>query len=144
MRTITGDGGTSAGPGPRLRPDRDGWAEARASLAGAILAEATPHRDDRLFPGDIEQFDTPGGGLGVAYGAAGVLYALDVTGAYRHPEHEEWLIRRALRPQPGTRLGFYDGLHGVAYVLDHLGHRHEALKILDLCAGERWQGSART
>ncbi|ORT60660.1 class III lanthionine synthetase LanKC [Streptomyces sp. CB03238] len=139
VRTITGDGGPSVGPEPRLRPDRGGWAEARASLAGAILAEATPHRDDRLFPGDIEQFDTPGGGLGVAYGAAGVLYALDVTGAGRHPEHEEWLIRRALRPQPGTRLGFYEGLHGVAYVLDHLGHRHEALKILDLCAGERWQ-----
>ncbi|MEV3988530.1 class III lanthionine synthetase LanKC [Streptomyces sp. NPDC049837] len=139
VRTLTGDAGVPAGPEPRLRPDRDGWAEARASLAGAILAAATPERDDRLFPGDIEQFETPGGGLGVAYGAAGVLYALDVTGAGRRPAHEEWLIRRALRPEPGIRLGFYDGLHGVAYVLDHLGHRHEALKVLDICAGERWQ-----
>ncbi|MGW0550841.1 class III lanthionine synthetase LanKC [Streptomyces altiplanensis] len=139
VRSLTGDGGAPAGADaqPRLRPDREGWAQARESLAGAILAEATPQRDDRLFPGDIEQFAAPGGGLGVAYGAAGVLYALDVTGAGRHPEHEEWLIRRAMRPEPGTRLGFYDGLHGVAYVLDHLGHRHEALKVLDQCAGER-------
>ncbi|TJZ54277.1 lantipeptide synthetase [Streptomyces piniterrae] len=130
----------AAAPEPRLRPDRDGWLEARDSMAAAILAEATPERDDRLFPGDIEQFDTPGGGLGLAYGAAGVLYALDVTGAGRRPDHEEWLIRRAMRPEPGTRLGLYDGLHGIAYVLDHLGHRHEALKVLDQCLGERrWQ-----
>ncbi|MFI9023986.1 class III lanthionine synthetase LanKC [Streptomyces sp. NPDC053560] len=141
VRLLTGAGGTAGGTAaePRLRPDRAGWAEARDSLAGAVLAAATPGRDDRLFPGDIEQFASPGGGLGVAYGAAGVLYALDVTGAGRHPGHEEWLIRRALRPQPGTLLGFYDGLHGVAYVLDHLGHRHEALKILDQLAGEHWQ-----
>ncbi|RST13270.1 lantipeptide synthetase [Streptomyces sp. WAC05374] len=139
VRTLTAGAPAPVGAEPRLRPDRDGWAQARASLAGAILAEATPRRDDRLFPGDIEQFETPGGGLGLAYGAAGVLYALDVTGAGRHPGHEEWLIGRAMRPEPGTRLGFYDGLHGVAWALDHLGHRHEALKVLDQCAGEHWQ-----
>ncbi len=139
VRSVTGDGGVRPGADarPRLRPDHEGWTRARDALAGAVLAEATPQRDDRLFPGDIEQFAAPGGGLGVAHGAAGVLYALDVTGAGRHPDHEEWLIRRAMRPEPGTRLGFYDGLHGVAYVLDHLGHRHEALKVLDQCAGER-------
>ncbi|MGH3428135.1 MAG: class III lanthionine synthetase LanKC, partial [Mycobacteriales bacterium] len=122
-----------------LDPDRDSWERIRASLAGAILASATPDRDDRLFPGDIEQFQT--GGLNIAHGAAGVLYALNVTGAGRYPEHEEWLLRRATHPASGTRLGFYDGLHGVAYVLDHLGHRAEALKILDICATElagRW------
>ncbi|MGQ0718154.1 MAG: class III lanthionine synthetase LanKC [Pseudonocardiales bacterium] len=118
-----------------LDPDRDGWERIRASLAGAILASATPDRDDRLFPGDIEQFQT--GGLNIAHGAAGVLYALDVTGAGRYPEHEDWLLLRATHPASGTtRLGFYDGLHGVAYVLDHLGQRAEALKILDLCTGE--------
>ncbi len=118
-----------------LDPERDGWERIRASLAGAILASATPDRDDRLFPGDIEQFQT--GGLNIAHGAAGVLYALDVTGVGRDPEHEEWLLRRAVHPDSGTtRLGFYDGLHGVAYVLDHLGHRAEALKILDICATE--------
>jgi hypothetical protein len=124
-----------------LDPERDGWQRIRASLAGAILASATPDRDDRLFPGDIEQFQT--GGLNIAHGAAGVLYALDMTGAGRYPDYEEWLCRRALHPVSGTtRLGFYDGLHGVAYVLDHLGHRAEALKVLDICITEldgKWE-----
>lgn len=126
--------GSSHPPVP-LDPERDGWERIRASLTGAILASATPDRDDRLFPGDIEQFQT--GGLNIAHGAAGVLYTLDVTGAGRYPDHEEWLLRRAAHPASGTtRLGFYDGLHGVAYVLDHLGHRAEALKVLDICAAE--------
>lgn len=119
----------------RFDPERDSWEQIRASLAGAILASATPDRDDRLFPGDIEQFQT--GGLNIAHGAAGVLYALELTGAGRYPQHEEWLLRRAMNPASRTaRLGFYNGLHGVAYVLDHLGYRAEALKVLDICASE--------
>ncbi|MDQ4031881.1 MAG: class III lanthionine synthetase LanKC [Actinomycetota bacterium] len=125
----------SSRPRLPLDPERDSWERIRESMAGAILASATPDRDDRLFPGDIEQFRT--GGLNIAHGAAGVLYALDVTGAGRYPEYEEWLLRRAVDPVLGTtRLGFYDGLHGVAYVLDQLGQRAEALKVLDLCATE--------
>ncbi|WP_151476128.1 class III lanthionine synthetase LanKC [Streptomyces albicerus] len=141
VRTLTGDGGITAGAGdePRLEADQSGWLRARESIASAVLASATPQRSDRLFPGDIEQFMIPGGGLDVAHGAAGVLYALDVTGAGRHPDHEDWLIRHALHPEPGTRLGFYDGLHGVAHVLEHLGHHEEAVKVLDMCLGERWE-----
>ena len=141
VRTLTGDGGIAAGAddGPRLEPDHAGWLRARESIAAAILAAATPERHDRLFPGDIEQFTVPGGGLDVAHGAAGVLYALDVTGAGRHPDHEEWLIRHALHPESGTRLGFYDGMHGIAYVLEHLGHHEQAVKALDMCLGERWE-----
>ncbi|WP_405592624.1 class III lanthionine synthetase LanKC [Streptomyces sp. NBC_01092] len=144
VRTLTGNGGMAAGAdeGPRLRPDHAGWLRARASMADAVLAAATPERRDRLFPGDIEQFGVPGGGLAVAHGAAGVLYALDVTGAGRHPDHEDWLIRHALHPEPGTRLGFYDGLHGVAYVLEHLGHHEEAVKVLDMCLDEHWEALA--
>ncbi len=125
----------------RLDLDQDGWESIRKSLAGAIVASATPERDDRLFPGDIAQFDT--GGLTIAYGAAGVLYALAVTGAGRYPDHEEWLLRRAVRPAEGTtQFGFYDGLAGVAYVLDHLGHRAEALDVLAICQTEvdgKWE-----
>ncbi len=124
---------------PRLDPDPSGWVRARDSLSAAVLASATPERDDRLFPGDVEQFLTTGSGLAFAHGAAGVLYALDVTGAGRHPRYEDWLVQRSLRPEPGTRPGFYEGLHGVAYVLEHLGHRAEAMKILDMCSGERWE-----
>ena len=109
-------------------------------MTSAILASATPERDDRLFPGDPKQFGTEG--VDVAYGAAGVLYALAAAGAGRHPEHEEWLIRRATDPKPGVRFGLYDGLHGVAYVLDRLDRRPEALKVLDICVSElngKWE-----
>jgi serine/threonine protein kinase len=122
---------------PVLTPDLPGWERARASLRAAILASATPDRDDRLFPGDIEQFAT--GGLNLAHGAAGVLYALEVAGAGRYPDYEDWLARQALRPGEGTRLGVYDGLHGVAYVLDHLGHRDTAMEIVDICLREKWE-----
>lgn len=116
---------------PRVEPGR--WPELRESMSDAILASATPDREDRLFPGDVKQFFT--GGLNLAHGAAGVLYALHATGAGRHPEHEEWLVTRALDPKPGTRFGLYDGLHGVSYVLDRLGRRDDALNVLDICAG---------
>jgi tRNA A-37 threonylcarbamoyl transferase component Bud32 len=122
---------------PRLTPDRPGWERARESMTRAILASATPERDDRLFPGDIQQFFA--GGLNLAYGAAGVLYALSVTGAGRYPEYEEWLLRRALSRDEQTRFGFYDGLHGLAFLLQHLGYREKALELLDLCLGERWE-----
>ncbi|MCW2900056.1 MAG: serine/threonine protein kinase [Streptosporangiaceae bacterium] len=125
-------GGDPAGPIPVLSE----WEPARESLTRAIRASATPERDDRLFPGDIEQFG--GAGLGLAYGAAGVLYALDVTGAGRYPEHEDWLVRHATNPARNTGLGLYDGLHGAAFALTHLGHRDEALKVAELSLGERW------
>ncbi|HYQ68242.1 class III lanthionine synthetase LanKC [Actinophytocola sp.] len=124
-------------PNPRLDPDRAAWPALRDDLVRAIRASATPHRDDRLFPGDPQQFAV--GGLGLAYGAAGVLYALDVTGAGRVEEYENWLIRRATNPPGGTRLGLYDGLHGAAFTLAHLGHRQEGLDVVDICLREKWE-----
>ncbi|MDQ3871899.1 MAG: class III lanthionine synthetase LanKC [Chloroflexota bacterium] len=126
---------------PKVDADSDGWRRARDSMARAILSSATPDREDRLFPGDPKQFET-GGGLNIAYGAAGVLYALEASGAGRHPEYEEWLVQRATHPPPATRLGFYDGLHGAAYVLDRLTRRSDALNVLDICveeSGGRWE-----
>jgi aminoglycoside phosphotransferase len=120
----------------RFQPDAPGWAAVRRSVAGAIVASATPDRNDRLFPGDIEQFRT--GGLNLAHGAAGVLYALAVTGAGRYPEYEDWLIQRARHPESGARLGFYDGLHGVAYALERLGRRQDALDVIETCLREPW------
>ncbi|MDQ3675218.1 MAG: class III lanthionine synthetase LanKC [Actinomycetota bacterium] len=120
---------------PKLDAGPNGWRRARDSMAEAILSSATPTRGDRLFPGDPKQFD-PGGGLNLAYGAAGVLYALNATGAGRHPEHEEWLVQRATHPVQGMRLGFYDGLHGIAYALDRLDRRSDALKVLAICIDE--------
>jgi serine/threonine protein kinase len=140
VRIITGtvspaESGTTGGHLPvKLDPDPANWPRLRESMSRAILASATPDRDDRLFPGDITQFES--GGLNLAYGAAGVLYALHATGAGRHPDHEEWLVRHAMDPPPGTRLGFYDGLHGVAYALDSLGRRSDAMQVLRICIDE--------
>nr|WP_318527603.1 class III lanthionine synthetase LanKC [Microbispora cellulosiformans] len=115
----------------------EGWPALRDALATAILASATPGRDDRLFPGDIVQFE-PGGGVSLANGAAGVLYTLAATGAGRFPEHEEWLVRRAA--EPGIGIGFYNGLHGVAYALEELGRREDALGVAERCLREPWEG----
>jgi hypothetical protein len=106
-------------------------AGAARSLVDAILSSATPQRADRLFPGDIQQFSR--GGADFAHGAAGVLWALQRTGFGRYPEYEQWVldaVARGLRPRPG----FYTGLHGIAYVLDQLGHREAALALLDQAA----------
>jgi hypothetical protein len=111
-------------------PGRASWPEVRTAITRAIVASATPERDDRLFPGDIAQFQ-PGGGVNLSYGAAGVLYALHRTDAGRFPEYDDWLRKHALDPAIG--IGLYDGLHGVAHVLDDLGYRQDALDVLDRC-----------
>ncbi len=97
-------------------------------VAKAIEASATPERSDRLFPGDIAQFTVGGAVFGC--GAAGVLYALAVAGAGRFREYEDWLLT-SVTTSPVPRPGFYDGIHGIAYVLDHLGHRHAAAQLVD-------------
>ncbi|MFC8448809.1 class III lanthionine synthetase LanKC [Kitasatospora sp. NPDC057223] len=102
------------------------WPVIRDSLAAGIRAMATPGRPDRLFPGDVAQFTH--GGLGLAHGAAGVLYALHATGAAIDPEHVQWLVHAA-RTRP-TAPGLYFGGHGVAYTLDLLGEREAALDLL--------------
>ncbi|MBE8523343.1 class III lanthionine synthetase LanKC [Amycolatopsis sp. H6(2020)] len=110
-----------------LDHDKPDWPLVRKQIVEAILASATPSRQDRLFPGDIEQF--PVGGTCFGVGAAGVLHALDVAGAGRFPEHERWLID-AVRREPPTRPGFYDGSSGIAYVLENFGYHDQAGKLL--------------
>lgn len=104
------------------------WEGIRASLARAIWTSSTPERPDRLFPGSFEQFVY--GGMGFAYGAAGILWAMSVSNVERSPRHEQWLLQAARR-NPDRRPGFYDGLHGLAYVLNHLGHHDQALETLE-------------
>ncbi|HET9255645.1 MAG TPA: class III lanthionine synthetase LanKC, partial [Pseudonocardiaceae bacterium] len=144
VQTITGSSGTGTAGRPRraralpLLPDGTaGWAWARDSIVAGILASATPRRTDRLFPGDIAQFST--GGLNIAHGAAGVLYAMSVTQAPRYPAGEHWLLERAARAARGTRLGLYDGLHGVGYVLAELGYQQAALDLIEFCLSEPWE-----
>ncbi|MFI9232381.1 class III lanthionine synthetase LanKC [Streptomyces rimosus] len=124
-------------PAPYLPAEPADWPHSRDSIVRGILASATPERTDRLFPGDIAQF-SDGGGLGIAHGAAGVLHALAETGAGRYEEGEEWLLRQTAPPPPGTPLGFYDGLSGVAWVLDRLGHQDRASHLLEQVLAEKW------
>ncbi|MFD9429383.1 class III lanthionine synthetase LanKC [Streptomyces sp. NPDC060002] len=141
------DGGGSGAPvraaarvpsAPAFRVEPGDWPHSRDSMVKAILASATLERADRLFPGDVAQF-SDGGGLGLAHGAAGVLYALAVTGAERHEDGERWLLDHTAPAPTGTPLGLYDGLAGVAHVLELLGHRQRALDLVDGILRERWQ-----
>ncbi|OSC69892.1 hypothetical protein B5181_11450 [Streptomyces sp. 4F] len=100
------------------------------SLADGLLATAQPGRDDRLFPGDAEQFFTPEGGLDLAHGAAGVLWALAEAGAPVPGEHLDWLAEKA-HALEDPRPGLYDGLGGIAYALDRLGREDTARELLD-------------
>lgn len=137
VRTILGHEPSAPPPAPEPSRVAESWPAVRDALATAILASATPDRDDRLFPGDIVQFE-PGGGVGLANGAAGVLYALAATGAGRFPEHEEWLLRQAAKPDVGP--GFYNGLYGVAYALEALGRRQDALDVAERSAAQSRDG----
>ncbi|WP_330328787.1 class III lanthionine synthetase LanKC [Streptomyces sp. NBC_00536] len=125
--------------GPYLPVAPGDWPAARDSMTAALRASATPGREDRLFPGDIAQFGSEGGGTGFGYGAAGVLYALAETGAEPWPEAEEWLLARTAEPGSGTPLGFYDGLAGTAWTLERLGHRERALDLAELLLAQPWQ-----
>jgi serine/threonine protein kinase len=142
VRVITGSEAAAAtSPARWVWPEAPVWPAGRDALAGGILASATPERDDRLFPGDPAQFWSPLGGLALAHGAAGVLYALDAVGVELEPEHRDWLLRHTAEPVPAgreLRLGFYDGLSGIAYVLARLGHDDEAARLLERCLEVDW------
>ncbi|MFF4528927.1 class III lanthionine synthetase LanKC [Streptomyces sp. NPDC001407] len=128
----TSGGGTVPDDWPRDRTAHAG--AVLDSLRDAILRSATPERDDRLFPGDVRQFDDQGASL--AFGAAGVLHALHATGRADGPgfgAHVEWLVRAAGKTR-WPRPGLYDGLAGIAYVLDALGRPEEARGTLDRLA----------
>ncbi|MGV9291167.1 class III lanthionine synthetase LanKC [Streptomyces sp. NPDC003719] len=118
------------------------WPRSRDSMAAAVRASATPSRDDRLFPGDVAQFATAGGGLTFGHGAAGVLYALAESGAGRDEDGEQWLLERTKEPPSGMPLGFHDGIAGTAWTLDHLGHRARALDLTGTLLEQPLEGLA--
>jgi class III lanthionine synthetase len=80
-----------------------------------------------------------GAGLGIAHGAAGVLYALSEAAGVRVPDYEQWLLDRTAEPVPGIRLGLYEGQAGIAYTLARLGHADAALRVAGSCLDERWE-----
>ncbi|WP_028649329.1 class III lanthionine synthetase LanKC [Nocardiopsis sp. CNT312] len=140
------DDGTGAPPaatgvhGPYLPAEPGDWPRGRDSMVRAILASASPDREDRCFPGDIAQFTTVGGGLSFGYGTAGVLYALAESGAPRCPEAEEWLLRHSKEPDSGFPPGFFDGLSGLSWVLRRLGYGQPSLALAELVLAQPWEG----
>ncbi|MFI6537772.1 class III lanthionine synthetase LanKC [Nonomuraea sp. NPDC050547] len=132
-QTAAGFGLTGDGPAPdvadRLLGDGEiSWPAVRDSLVAGIMESADFSRDGALFPGGPQQFAT--GGFTLAYGAAGVLLALHRVGAEVPASFADWMAAQALR-SPDAKPGLYDGLHGVAYVLDELGYTDVALKALE-------------
>jgi hypothetical protein len=99
----------------------------RERLAAYIIANADPRRTDRLYPADFRVFDT--NPLSVAYGAAGVIYALHCSGITPPTEHVAWLLRTPVTPQrypPGLMLGS----SGIAWTLLALGAVDDARRVL--------------
>ncbi|MFI2426808.1 class III lanthionine synthetase LanKC [Streptomyces sp. NPDC018955] len=134
---LLGRGRSTAGTSHAHTPvgidlDEAAWPARRDALAAAITASATPERDDRLYPGDVEQFHGHGG-LGFAHGAAGVLWALRCAGVQDHVQGVGWLVRQVQRSKDMLAPGFYDGAHGIAYALWVLGRRDEAVELLEHC-----------
>lgn len=87
-------------------------------LRAQLLADATPEREDRLWPGDPTQFTEPP--FALAHGALGPLLALHETGT-NIPEHlTDWAVHSAQNAKrPGT--GLLDGLAGAAVAFRRLG-----------------------
>ncbi|MGX2998789.1 class III lanthionine synthetase LanKC [Streptomyces sp. JNUCC 64] len=121
-------------------PDPADWPRSRDSMAHALRASRTLDREDRCYPGDIAQFASPAGGQSLGYGAAGVLHALRETGAEPCPRATEWLLDHSKDPAPGTPVGLYDGLAGIAWTLHRLGHREQGLALARLIARQPLDG----
>lgn len=106
------------------------WNRQVDALVRSIRASATPHRRDRLFPGDIAQFEHGGGGF--AFGAAGVIDTLHTAGYADLGRYLEWLVDHARRARL-RRIGLYDGLAGICYALYRIGQTGTALELFDRC-----------
>lgn len=82
------------------------------------LNTLTPHRDDRLFPGDHRAFVT--NPLGMAWGAAGLLHAWAYCRLPIPPPAREWLIRHTSTADD-LPPGLLTGKAGIAWTLLELG-----------------------
>lgn len=106
-------------------------------VARQLVADATPDREDRLWPGDPAQFDEPAYAL--AHGALGPLVALH-TATGTVPEQLVSWAERAMRSAP-ARSGLLDGLAGAAAAWELLGRPDVADDALARCldAPLRWE-----
>ncbi len=87
---------------------------------------ATFSRHDRLFPSDQKLFVT--NPLNIAWGAAGVGYALHRVTAQSHENVAAWILRHPINSELYTP-GLYAGMSGVAWALLEMGNTEEAEDI---------------
>lgn len=88
-------------------------------LASTLLNDATPHRQDRLWPGDPAQFSEPASSL--AHGALGVLTILSHSGLEPDPRHLKWVEAWESRSTSPDRVGVFDGLAGAVWAYRRMG-----------------------
>ncbi|MCK6068508.1 MULTISPECIES: class III lanthionine synthetase LanKC [Microbacterium] len=89
-------------------------------LQTQLLADATPDRKDRLWPGDPIQFDQPS--FALAHGALGPLMALHDAGARTPEDLVDWAVQ-STRTARAAGPGLMDGLAGAAVAFGHLGRQ---------------------
>lgn len=83
-------------------------------------------RQDRLFPGDPMVFYTNPNS--VAYGAAGVAYALAKLSGEKPKRVVDWMLKRIHEEE--YTPGLYVGASGIAWVLWEMGEERHALELL--------------
>ncbi|MGP4110372.1 class III lanthionine synthetase LanKC [Streptomyces sp. 4N509B] len=84
-------------------------------------------RDDRLFPADLQVFETSP--LTLAHGAYGTLYALHRLRGGVPEDLLGWALRQSTSPDT-LPPGLYHGSAGVAWAQAELGHRELAVRTL--------------
>lgn len=89
---------------------------------------ATYSRKDRLFPGDSKLFST--NSLSLAYGAAGVAYALKQISNQLPEKAVTWILQHAIT-HDDYAPGLYVGSSGIAWALLEIGLQREAEKIFN-------------
>jgi class III lanthionine synthetase len=99
-----------------------------------ICVIADYSRKDRLFPADPKIFMT--NPLSVAYGAAGVIYALQKVAGKVPQKAYDWIFSHKITSE-SYPPGLYLGLSGIAWSLLEIGGVHEAERLCRLAAKSR-------
>lgn len=103
--------------------------EAIEGIAHHLLQSATYERGDRLFPSDPKLFST--NPLSLAYGAAGVGYALKRISGRVPRSVVDWILKHPINPR-NYAPGLYLGLSGIAWALLEFGERRQAEDLFRL------------
>ena len=101
----------------------------RSTVEGIVMHindVATYARQDRLFPTDQKLFVT--NPLSLAWGAAGVGYALQTVTGHRQQDVSDWILRHKITPELYAP-GLYAGMSGIGWSLLEMGRPNEAEEI---------------